>query len=335
MKKIILLTILIITFSSGCFSACTSNVGGGWGNWNAASSWSCAPESAPPGCVSLITILAGDSIYIKDGVDLRGCGPINLVIEGQLGFKTGKKLYLDDGSIVEIKPGGAMSPGGGGGSSNFLNIGGNDVWTAADGRVVGPLSYDSGGVLPIELVSFEANVNDDRVDIVWVTSTEINNDYFTIERSIDAKNWEEILTISGAGNSNQTQDYFEVDYEPLTGLSYYRLKQTDYNGKFEYFNIVPVKFEEEVSSENGTINLFPSPVRAGETVNIEFKDIYEEELLIVMRDIKGREFYSKMIMNIEDGKLIGVPIDSSIPSGVYLITAASENQLYSQKLIVK
>ncbi|MDB4534085.1 T9SS type A sorting domain-containing protein [Vicingaceae bacterium] len=189
--------------------------------------------------------------------------------------------------------------------------------------------------LPIELVSFAANVNLEQVDLKWITSTEINNDYFTIERSVDAQNWEEILTVNGAGNSNQTQEYYDIDYEPLSGASYYRLKQTDYNGKFEYFNIVPVKFEEEMSSENGAINLFPSPVRAGKTVNVEFKDIYEEELLIVMRDIKGREFYSKMVMNIEDGKLIGVPIESSIPPGVYLITATSENQLYSQKLIVK
>jgi len=64
--------------------------------------------------------------------------------------------------------------------------------------------------------------------------------------------------------------------------------------------------------------LFPSPVSVGETVNVEFKDIFESELLVVLRDIKGREFYSKMVINIEGGKLIGVPIEATIPTGVYL-----------------
>ena len=189
-------------------------------------------------------------------------------------------------------------------------------------------------VLPIELVIFEANINDDRVDIKWITATEINNDYFTVERSVDAKTWEEVIVTAGAGNSNQILEYFEADYEPIEGISYYRLKQTDFNGAYEYFNIVPVKYVVD-NSGNGTISLYPSPASAGETVKIEFKNIFEAELLVVLRDIQGKEFYSKVVINIEDGKLIGVPIERHIPSGVYLITATSENQMYSQKLIIK
>ncbi len=188
-------------------------------------------------------------------------------------------------------------------------------------------------VLPIELVSFEANINEDRVDLRWITASEINNDFFTIERSTDAKIWEEVITTNGAGNSNQLLEYFETDYEPIVGISYYRLKQTDFNGEYTYSNIVPVRYE--VSTVGGNINLFPSPISVGETLNIEFKDIFESELLVVLRDIKGKEFYSKVIVNIEDGKLIGVPIEKEIPAGIYLITASSENQMYSQKLIIK
>jgi hypothetical protein len=188
--------------------------------------------------------------------------------------------------------------------------------------------------LPIDLVSFEANANGDQVDLKWITASEINNDFFTIERSVDAKEWEEVLFVSGAGNSNQTINYFDSDYEPLTDISYYRLKQTDFNGQSSYSNIVPVKFIKDYVA-GGNINLFPNPVRGGEIVNVEFLNIFEEEFLVVLRDIKGREFYSKMAINIEDGKLIGVPIDMEIPTGVYLITATSEDQMYSQRLIVK
>ena len=66
--------------------------------------------------------------------------------------------------------------------------------------------------LPIELVSFNAVANGDVVDLSWQTATEINNAYFTIERSIDGVVWEEIITTNGAGNSNQTIEYFETDY---------------------------------------------------------------------------------------------------------------------------
>ena len=62
---------------------------------------------------------------------------------------------------------------------------------------------------------------------------------------------------------------------------------------------------------------------------------YEEEMLLVLSDITGREFYSKVIAKIGDGKLITIPVDSSLPSGVYLITATSKSQIYSQKLIVQ
>jgi hypothetical protein len=188
--------------------------------------------------------------------------------------------------------------------------------------------------LPIKLISFEANVNQNQVDLKWITSTEINNDFFTIERSADAINWDEVLTTTGSGNSNQILEYFEVDFEPLTDVSYYRLKQTDYNGDYSYSNIVPVKYVVN-NSGNGTFSLYPSPIAVGKTLNIEFDNILEEELLVVLRDIQGKEFYSKVFINIEGGKLIGVPIESHISSGVYLITATSENQMYSQKLIIK
>jgi Concanavalin A-like lectin/glucanases superfamily/Ig-like domain CHU_C associated len=213
----------------------------------------------------------------------------------------------------------------------ILNTAANTVIATAQGTEF--ILGSSGIPLPVTLLSFEANANNDRVDLKWVTSTEINNDFFTIERSSDAKNWEEIITTNGAGNSNQVLEYFETDLEPLEGVSYYRLKQTNFDGQYEYFSIVPVRFES--NNVTGNMSLFPSPVNAGEAVNVEFKGITETELLVVLRDIRGREFYSKMIVNIENGKLVGVPIDLKIPAGVYLITASSENQIYSKKLVIK
>jgi hypothetical protein len=98
-----------------------------------------------------------------------------------------------------------------------------------------------GIALPIELISFEANLNaNNQVDIFWSTASEQNNDFFTIERSIDGLNWEIVATVAGAGNSTNRIDYAAYDLRPLSGISYYRLKQTDYDGAFEYSNIVSV-----------------------------------------------------------------------------------------------
>ena len=175
-------------------------------------------------------------------------------------------------------------------------------------------------------------MNSNKVDLKWVTESEVNNNYFNVERSSDGVNWSIITTTEGAGNSNQMMEYFEVDHEPLEGISYYRLRQTDFDGFTKFFNVVPVNNTKAGLSQ---MNLFPSVISSGETVKIEFDNIVDKELLVVIRDVHGREFYSKAIINIEKGQLIGLPIDSQIPSGVYLITASSENKVYSKRLIIK
>ncbi len=94
--------------------------------------------------------------------------------------------------------------------------------------------------LPIELVSFDATAQVSSVALAWVTASELNNDYFTVERSADGMNWSTVLKVDGAGTTNQRSSYNAEDTRPLEGLSYYRLKQTDYDGKFTYSPIKSV-----------------------------------------------------------------------------------------------
>jgi len=103
-------------------------------------------------------------------------------------------------------------------------------------------------------------------------------------------------------------------------------------GLYEYFNVVAVNYIKNVS---GGINLFPNILNTGETVNIEFNNISETEILVTIRDVYGKEFYSKVLMNIEDGELVRVPIDMDIPSGIYLITASLEDGIHSKILIIR
>jgi len=90
--------------------------------------------------------------------------------------------------------------------------------------------------LPITLVSFEIKEVNETVEISWVTSSEENNDYFTIERSVDGTHYEIMNKVNGAGNSNEIKQYTIVDKNPMTGQLYYRLSQTDFDGKSEVFD---------------------------------------------------------------------------------------------------
>lgn len=125
-------------------------------------------------------------------------------------------------------------------------------------------SISSNNPLPITLISFEAQICERSVCLTWQTETEINNDYFTVEKSKHGLNWEVVDSIDGAGNSNSILEYEIIDKNPNHGLSYYRLKQTDYNGDFEYTEPNSVNFE-GINSEKQSI--YPNPAKSIITIS--------------------------------------------------------------------
>jgi hypothetical protein len=100
--------------------------------------------------------------------------------------------------------------------------------------------------LPVELISFEAKLIDRNVELTWVTASEHNNDYFTIERSVDGTSWETIENLQGAGNSTSLLSYQTYDFYPYRGVGYYRLKQVDYDGKTTFSEIQRVYKTDEL-----------------------------------------------------------------------------------------
>jgi hypothetical protein len=96
-------------------------------------------------------------------------------------------------------------------------------------------------ILPIELLSFSANCSMQQTVLKWNTSTETNNHFFTIERSIQRNIWQVLGTVAGGGNSSSLQSYTYIDQLPDKRSSVYRLKQTDFDGKNKYSDVVIVK----------------------------------------------------------------------------------------------
>jgi hypothetical protein len=144
--------------------------------------------------------------------------------------------------------------------------------------------------LPIELVYFNAQSTNNRsVSLEWETATEVNNDFFTIERSKFGLDWELIDTIRGAGNSTTTLTYKITDLNPYYGTSYYRLKQTDFDGQFEYADIKSVDLG---SDKPFNINVYPNPNTG--TFTLESESICENYTIM---NAQGRIVNSGIIEN--------------------------------------
>jgi len=155
----------------------------------------------------------------------------------------------------------------------------------------------SANPLPIELISFDAKLDGKVVKLFWKTASETNNNYFTIERSADGTDFTIITKVDGAGNSTNIRSYSAVDTDPLSGYSYYRLKQTDYDGKFTYSKIVSINNSdfESVSQEPIVIDeSYPNPFSDHFTISYTLND-GDANLTFTIADMAGRAVATKVI----------------------------------------
>jgi hypothetical protein len=112
-------------------------------------------------------------------------------------------------------------------------------------------------VLPMTLMNFTAKPDNGQVDLAWVTATESNNNYFTVEKSRDGISFDSLVRVNSQaidGNSSTPLDYTAVDPSPYMGLNFYRLKQTNLDGSSIYSNVVTVDFEQTTP-----VNIYPNP----------------------------------------------------------------------------
>jgi hypothetical protein len=181
--------------------------------------------------------------------------------------------------------------------------------------------------LPIALLNFNAVADGGKVLLDWKTASEENNDYFIVERSKDGVDVERIGTIRGAGNSNEVLAYDMMDYQPYTGVSYYRLTQVDYNGQSETFDWVAVHFEVK---KEASVDVYPNPLTNG-SLNLNMHNITGNAQIIIY-DFSGRVVY-KEIKNIEnDNQHLQLHLD--LAKGAYNVQIVNEQQTVVKRLIV-
>ncbi|HNU32561.1 MAG TPA: hypothetical protein PKN75_03130 [Bacteroidia bacterium] len=170
--------------------------------------------------------------------------------------------------------------------------------------------------LPIELLSFYVEKADNAVSCKWTTVSEENNDYFTVERTMDKINFEEIGKVNGAGNSKEVNTYSYTDKNPLSGQSFYRIRQTDFNGHSTTTEWKSVDFNKSPSH----LNLFPNP--ASKFINCGFSAEYKGQIEISVIDITQKELIRYRTEMVEGQNRIPISIES-IPNGVYFIKLKS------------
>lgn len=174
--------------------------------------------------------------------------------------------------------------------------------------------------LPITMVSFDATLQKRSVSLDWQTASELNNDYFTAEHSQDGNTWEPVGTLKGAGNSTSLNNYTLQHNLSEAGVHYYRIKQTDFDGKFSYSDVRSVMLEQAPE-----IMLFPNPAKETVLVN------RGTNAAIEIRNTLGQIVQAEQTVS-ENTTQLDV---SALPRGSYLVTIREESEVMSKRLIVE
>ena len=294
------------------------------GDWANASTWNL--HRVPKDGDKVVIERDHKVIIENDDVEFNG----EIVVNGEL-IIWDANLIMDAASKVAVNSSGTISfspptrmlrlP-----TAN-LTIASNYNWfwgwtggTIVNDQQQGPVAYGTDGksLLPIELLAFNATLNEEQdTDIIWVTAAEENNDYFTIERSLDGKNFFTLDTIDGAGDSKEQLEYKYVDDAPVTGYNYYRLKQTDLDGKTETFRMVSV-FNDNAAPELNIVSLGPNPYR--DYFEINFTSLDESPVHLKISDMNGRTIFRKT-MEAQKGDNSFTYVDrKDLKPGIYLFT---------------
>ena len=256
------------------------------------------------------------------GIDIMGGGVLQadeVVSEGAIDIDQGGTINVTSGNItgtVNNDPANADQDCTNNCCGDFCNVLGDN------------LSDPALEVLPIELLYFTATSTHSGVSLEWASATEINNDFYTIERSYDGYSFIDVKTIDGAGTSTAQIDYSTLDYPRYSGRIYYRLIQTDYDGTFEAFSIVSVLHQPDHAASP---KIYPTSLRSGSVVNIDNSWGQINEISLFLHDLSGRNSKKVDQMSITDKVKFGT---EGVASGSYLLSGHINGISINQRLII-
>lgn len=256
-----------------------------------------------------------DDIYYH-GEYAQVCGNGNFVVEGTVQARDINGLF--DGKIADPAK---------------QTCAGFDLYASTSDCNNGIVMLSGEGpppsVFPVEFLEFAAVPENGRVRLNWATGSEIDNAYFSVERSIDNRVFETIEQVDGAGNSVVFNAYTAWDNSPIADRIYYRIKQTDYDGKFSYSEVVEVLLDQDVAR---LVKVYPNPA-ADNFINLELNGWEsDKELNIRIVDVMGRVLLEDKTSTSGVGGLFK-RMDLNLLPGNYFIQVHDGGHAISERFI--
>ena len=178
------------------------------------------------------------------------------------------------------------------------------------------------GALPVELVDFKTYCQNNKVKLSWTTQSELNNDYFIIERSTNGILFNEVGRVQGNGTSNQPHEYQFFDEQSLNGISYYRLIQVDFNGQSETHPIIKANCD----TDNNELNIYPNP-NSGTFEIIGLSD----DNLIEITDVLGKKILSFKSVSVNEKINL-----ADVKPGIYFVNVSDKfGKVLTKKIIIE
>jgi hypothetical protein len=185
--------------------------------------------------------------------------------------------------------------------------------------------------LPIVLNYFKAIQNNEKMELIWNTTSEENNDYFTLEKSTDGNVFFEIAKVDGAGNSILPITYHSFDFDVKSDIIYYRLSQTDYDGRKEVFKVISVNPSSNKHLQSD-LKVFPSIFIDNFSANYELFE--DKKVNIQMMDINGRIVFEKSINAFIGLNTFNYYSDSNLNKGIYILRITDAHKVIADMQIV-
>jgi hypothetical protein len=191
---------------------------------------------------------------------------------------------------------------------NWIN---NNVTGTDPSFAVDNITLQYTAALPVTWISFDGNRVNNNVFLNWKTATEINNDYFEIQRSINGVSFSPIGTVKGNGNSNEIKSFAFTDKKSYQGTAFYRIKQVDYDGAFLYSKTITIGYNDSVDEVFGLqTNLVLS------TLNANINSSYQNSCFVEIKDVLGKTITSQFLSVSKGDNTFQYNV-SSYKSGVY------------------
>ncbi|MBE9469145.1 MAG: T9SS type A sorting domain-containing protein [Bacteroidetes bacterium] len=268
-------------------------------------------------------------VFIHAQYGMRGSAEINssiydLFVDNSIFNGSDQQRYISSSSDIGSGASVGLAQGVSSGTTYAVSLrhasDGTSTITTNDISLTGFGLNINSGPLPIELLTFEVGTEESGVYLIWQTASENNNDFFTVERSVNGIEWEEIQKKQGAGKSNMILTYTAFDDNPYQGLSYYRLKQTDFDSQYSLSKIKTVFFDK---STNEQIKIFPNPSKNRVTISASEEEL--EHILIFNSLGQNVTDFIKIITKERKALIIDL---SNLPNGCYILKTKTTSSIF-------